>query len=40
MTLDLEKDDLILAFGFRVGEGEKTLWRENVIFRFIKECIE
>jgi hypothetical protein len=29
-----------LAFGFRVGEGEKTLWRENVIFRFIRECIE
>jgi hypothetical protein len=25
-----------LAFGFRVGEGEKTLGRENVIFRFYK----
>ena len=32
MTLDLEKrKDLILAFGFRVGEGEKILLRENVI---------
>jgi hypothetical protein len=37
MTLDVKKmQDLILAFGFRVGEGEKTLWRENGIFRFIK----
>jgi hypothetical protein len=25
-----------LAFGFRVGEGEKTLGREKVIFRFYK----
>jgi hypothetical protein len=25
-----------LAFGFRVGEGEKTLEREKVIFRFYK----
>jgi hypothetical protein len=28
-----------LAFGFRVGEGEKTLWREKVIFRFIKNAL-
>jgi hypothetical protein len=28
-----------LAFGFRVGEGEKTLWREKVILRFIKNAL-
>jgi hypothetical protein len=39
MTIDLAKTRLDLAFGFRVGEGENTLWREKVIFIFIKECI-
>jgi hypothetical protein len=39
MTLDLAKDK-ITSWPLDLGlEGEKTLWRENIIFRFIKECI-